>query len=85
MYCARTTHRQLTQSVKLDEGKLDTEETSLDIEDWVKVRLSEERRTGGAKDRRSEATTVYYYGTITNTLLLVTSLLALIAECHDPF
>ena len=36
LYCARTTHRQLTQSVKLEGGELNVEETSLDVEDWVK-------------------------------------------------
>ncbi|GMH63721.1 hypothetical protein TrRE_jg1244 [Triparma retinervis] len=36
LYCARTTHRQLTQSVKMEGGELNVDETSLDVEDWVK-------------------------------------------------
>jgi len=40
------------------------------------VRTSEERRTRGTKDGRSEATTVYYHGTKTNNLLLFASLIA---------
>ena len=44
--------------------------------DTLQVRGSEERRTGVAKDGRSEVTTVYYYSTLTSNLPLVASLLA---------
>ena len=42
----------------------------------VSVALQTFKGGGGAKDGRSEATTVYYYRTITNNLPLVASLIA---------